>query len=64
MINIEDRQKKMPGEFKKLAKDFADKGFITNIHGQSYNMVKDWIIALDDIWFGVLCNRNDANCNA
>jgi len=29
MINIEDRQKKMPGEFKKLAKDFADKGFIT-----------------------------------
>ena len=29
MINIEDREKKMPDEFKKLAKDFADKGFIT-----------------------------------
>jgi len=29
MINIEDRQKKMPDEFKKLAKDFTEKGFIT-----------------------------------
>ena len=29
MINIEDREKKMPDEFKKLAKDFTDKGFIT-----------------------------------
>ena len=29
MINIQDRKKKMPDEFKKLAKDFADKGFIT-----------------------------------
>ena len=29
MISIEDRQKKIPDEFKKLAKDFTDKGFIT-----------------------------------
>ena len=29
MVNIEDREKKMPDEFKKLAKDFTDKGFIT-----------------------------------
>ena len=29
MINIEDREKKMPDGFKKLAKDFTDKGFIT-----------------------------------
>ena len=29
MINFEDREKKMPNEFKKLAKDLTDKGFIT-----------------------------------
>ena len=28
-MQIEEKQKKIPEEFKQLAKDFADKGFIT-----------------------------------
>ena len=29
MINFKNNQKEIPEEFKKLAKDFSDKGFIT-----------------------------------
>ena len=29
MMNFKDKQKEIPEEFKKLAKDFSDKGFIT-----------------------------------
>ena len=29
MINLNDREKQIPQEFKQLAKDFSEKGFVT-----------------------------------
>ena len=29
MININEKEKKVPDEFKKISKDFSEKGFIT-----------------------------------
>ena len=53
MINIEDRQKNMPDEFKKLAKDFTDKGFITT----SMNNLITWSRTGSLHWmtFGLAC---------
>ena len=53
-----EKQKQIPEEFKDLAKDFAEKGFITT---SSDNLR---VLTLDDVWSCMLCRRNDANLNA
>ena len=37
-MQIEEKQKKIPEEFKQLAKDFTDKGFITT----SFDNLVNW----------------------
>ena len=37
-MNIIDKEKQIPDEFKELAKDFADKGFITT----SFDNLVNW----------------------
>jgi len=60
MINFNQREDKIPSEFKKIAKDFSEKGFITT---SSENLI-NWARTVDDFWFSLLCYRNDANSNA
>ena len=38
MINHEEKQKNIPSEFKQLAKDFSEKGFITT----SFDNLVNW----------------------
>ena len=55
------KNKKIPEEFKQLAKDFADKGFITT----SFDNLVNWARTGSLHWmtFGLACCavRNDAN---
>ena len=50
-----EKQKQIPDEFKELAKDFAEKGFITTSSENLINWARTGLITLDDIWFGMLC---------
>ena len=56
MRPFESKEKEIPEEFKKLAKDFADKGFITTSSENLVNWAKNRFITLDDIWFSLLCS--------
>ena len=51
----ENKEKKIPEEFKKLAKDFAEKGFITTSTENLINWARTGSLALDDFWFSLLC---------
>ena len=59
-----DKQKQIPEEFKDLAKDFAEKGFITTSSDNLINWARTGFFTLDDIWTCLLCCRNDANIDA
>ena len=61
-MNLDDRKNQVPEEFKILAKDFSDNGFITT----SFENLINWSRtgALDDFWSCLLCCSNDANINA
>ena len=52
-MQIEEKQKKIPQEFKQLAKDFADKGFITT----SFDNLVNWARTGSLHWmtFGLAC---------
>ena len=52
-MQIEEKQKKIPEEFKQLAKDFADKGFITT----SFDNLVNWARTGSLHWmtFGLAC---------
>ena len=53
MISMEDGQNKIPNEFKKLAKDFSEKGFIIT----SSNNLINWARTGSLHWmtFGLAC---------
>ena len=57
-------ENQIPEEFRELAKNFADKGFITTSLDNLINWARAGIFTLDDFWFGMLRSRNDANFNA
>ena len=59
-----DKKKRIPEEFKDLAKDFAEKGFITTSSENLINWARTGSLTLDDIWSCLLCCRDDANFNA
>ena len=52
----QEKQKQIPEEFKDLAKDFAEKGFITTSSENLVNWARDWLFTLDDIWSCMLCS--------
>ena len=54
-LNI-NKEKQIPEEFKDLAKDFAEKGFITTSSENLVNWARDWLFTLDDIWSCMLCS--------
>ena len=58
------KENEIPEEFKDLAKDFADKGFITTSSENLINWARTELITLDDLWLSLLCCRDDANINA
>ena len=58
------RKIKVPDEFKQIAKDFAEKGFITTSTNNLINWARTGSLLSDDFWFGLLCSRNDAYFNA
>ena len=64
MISVEDKQKKIPEEFKKLAKDFSEKGFITTSSDNLVNWARTG--SLHWMTFGLACCaiENDADFNA
>ena len=53
MINLKDREKQIPQEFKQLAKDFSDKGFVTT----SLDNLVNWARTGSLHWmtFGLAC---------
>ena len=63
-MNLIDREKQIPEEFKDLAKEFADKGFITTSMDNLINWARSGSLTLDDIWSCMLCGRNDADIYA
>ena len=63
-MNLEERKDQIPDEFKQLAQDFSDNGFITTSLDNLINWGKNRFTTLDDIWFSLLCCRNDANVYA
>ena len=65
MINFNKNKDNIPGEFKKIAKDFSEKGFITTSSENLINWARTGSLhTLDDFRFSLLCRRNDANRNA
>ena len=58
-----EKENEIPEEFKDLAKDFADKGFITT-SSKILSTGQERAHSLDDLWLSLLCCRDDANINA
>ena len=55
MNSLEEKEKKIPEEFKEIAKDFAKNGFVTTSTNNLINWARTGSLALDDIWFSLLC---------
>ena len=64
MINLNQKEDKIPNEFKKIAKDFTEKGFITTSSENLINWARTGSLHWMTFWFSLLCYRNDANSNA
>ena len=58
------KNKEIPEEFKELAKNFAEKGFITTSSDNLINWARTGSLSLDDFWSSMLCSGNDANIYA
>ena len=62
-MNISDKNKQIPEEFKKISEDFSKIGFITtsleNLINWSRAGSLHWMT-----WFSMLCSRDDADGNA
>ena len=64
-INLNsEREKQIPEEFKDLAKDFAEKGFITTSSENLINWARTGSLHWMTFWPSLLCSRNDANLYA
>ena len=52
-LNFKEKEKQIPQEFKKIAKDFSEKGFVTT-SSDNLKLGKNRFFTLDDIRFGML----------
>tara|TARA_Y100000748_G_scaffold35785_1_gene26531 strand:- start:112 stop:306 length:195 start_codon:yes stop_codon:yes gene_type:complete len=59
-----NEQKEIPEEFKKIAKDFSENGFITTSFDNLVNWARSGSLHWMTFGLGLLCCRNDANFNA
>ena len=50
------KEKQIPEEFKDLAKNFAEKGFITTSSNNLINWARTGSLTLDDLWSCMLCS--------
>ena len=48
------KEKEIPEEFKKIAKDFSEKGFVTTSAENLINWARTGSLPLDDFWFSLL----------
>ena len=53
---IENKLDQVPEEFKELAKEFTEKGFITTSSENLINWARTGFIALDDVRSCMLCS--------
>ena len=54
-------ENKIPDEFKKLAKDFSENGFITTSSNNLINWARTGSLHWMTFGLSMLCGRNDAN---